>query len=382
MSNQTPHHTTALLPAKAHAGFTLLEMLVVMGLLGIMAWGLVALLDDDGHWRRDEITQERWNSIRTGVIGQPHVIVNGSPHVAGYVADMGRLPTTIAELLTQFPLFDFDNDGMDDSACLFNGTAIQQPNYTDIPIEQYDAAPGFINTISGGWRGPYIHTAGSRRYGDGWFGAQDHNPSFSPKDSQDGCNFGWLVTPIPPLPASLNAITDLQVYSLGSNRVLGGSGSAQEFPATNIHLIHMSEWTLATAPMTFNLQFSRALQTADIPLLDTPAPNTPHTLQLVIYRYVDNGDDEATFAGDVEESDSGTFILSEGSAIAPSQTIYLAGLPIGRYAAVIWCTNNTVSRADDSVYDGDCDGGSINHSPVYFTLMPHTSQVTIVWNLP
>jgi len=80
--------------------------------------------------------------------------------------------------------------------------------------------------------------------------------------------------------------------------------------------------------------------------------------------------------------------MSIGLTQAPAQTIDLSGLPIGRFAAVIWCTGGdnlpeaTANYTNDVVYDGNCNeatggnAGNIDHSPVYFTVTHHTSQVT------
>ena len=112
---------------------------------------------------------------------------------------------------------------------------------------------------------------------------------------------------------------------------------------------------------------------------------SPHQLQVFIYRYIDDdGDAAASFPTDVDITPANTtFSLSNGLTLAPAQTVTLTGLPIGRFTAVIWCTNNTpADTTDDVVYDGDCNGGNIDHNPVYFSLTHNTSQVTIVWNLP
>lgn len=361
------------------AGFTLVELLIVIALISILALGAAAMFEDDGHWSRDELTRERWNTIRKAIIGEPNIALNGSPYVAGYVNDMGRLPFTIAELVSQDPQFDADNDGENETPCSFNSTAIRQPDYGDIAIQNYAAAEGFTNTVSGGWRGPYIHTAGSKFYGDGWFGFLDANETYNPKDTQDGCDFKWLVTPTPASPSSLAEITDLEIQSLGNNRVQGGSASAQDYPSSGLKIVNLNEWTLAS-PVTFNIQFNRAVQSTDIP---TEIASVPHELQLVIYRYVDNGDGSATFDDIVDTLANTSFPLTSGMTMAPAQTVSLSGLPIGRYSAVVWCTFNTPSdTSDDEVYDGDCDGGDIEHSPVYFTLTQSSSQVSIVWNLP
>jgi prepilin-type N-terminal cleavage/methylation domain-containing protein len=380
----------------AQAGFTLLELVIVIGLLSILAIGATAMLEDDGHWQRDEVTKERWNTIRRAIVGETNIALNGSPYVAGYVTDMGRLPATIAELVSQYPLFDADNDGVNDTACQFATANIEQPDYADIPIDNYLVATGYTNTVSGGWRGPYLHTEGSKFFGDGWFGFKDTDENYTPKDTQDGCDFKWNVVTTPASPASLTDITDLEVQSLGNDRVAGGSASAQDYPSDSLKIVNLNEWTLGASPITFNVQFNRAVTDGtgsthnDIPpLLPVPTSDSPHQLQLVVYRYQDNGNATAIFADDVVDTPADTtFSLSNGITMAPSQTLSLDGLPTGRYAAVIWCTQNDnlpVGSADytnDVVYDGDCDGGDIEHSPVYFTLTQYTSQVTIVWNLP
>jgi prepilin-type N-terminal cleavage/methylation domain-containing protein len=405
LSKQIHQTFATVLRRPLQTGFTLLEILVVIGLLSILALGMAAMLEDDGHWRRDEVTEERWQRIRKSIIGDPNLTLNGSPQVAGYLADMGRLPFYISELTTQDPTFDLDNDGDLDDPCLFGANPVQQPDYDDIAISGFvpNVASGFVNTVSGGWRGPYLHTEGSRFFGDGWFGFRDSETTFNPKDTQN-CNFAWNVIatdnsvapPVPP--ANLDDTTDLVVRSFGNDRVAGGTASAQDYPAAGINMINLNEWKLSAAPITFNIQFNRAVTDVDIPrdnlgLPVDPITNPQNQLQLVVYKYIDNGNNIADAADLQLERSLSTFTLSSGLMIAPAQNINLDGMPIGRYAAVIWCTDNDnfptpptlPDYTNDVVYDGTCKANNtlaINHSPVYFTLMQSTSQVTIVWNLP
>lgn len=385
------------------AGFSLLEMLVVIGLLGILAMGTTTLLIDDGDWKRQDETEKKWDAIRKAIIGEPNLSLNGSPYVAGYVADMGRLPLSISELIESNVTFDNDNNpNTPEVACQFDhdnnaGTAeipINQPVFSDIPIPDYIPAAGYTNTVSGGWRGPYLYTAGSSFYGDGWYNQNTGNP----------CDFDWNIITTPANPANLTDIDALRIQSLGSDRNIGGGDTAQDYPANNLNMVNLNEWTLGAKPITFNINFNRPVNDGaggvlpdDIPAeLPIPAANSPHQLQLKIYRYTDNGDNVAD-GNDIDETvATSTFQMIDGITQAPAQTIDLSGLPIGRFAAVIWCTGNDntpVAPAlpdytNDVVYDGDCNettggnAGVINHNPVYFTVTHNTNQVTLTWNLP
>ncbi len=143
-------------------------------------------------------------------------------------------------------------------------------------------------------------------------------------------------------------------------------------------MVSYNEWTLSTAPITFNINFNKAV--TSIPL-DTSS--SLQSFELRIYRYVDDGGNTADINDvDITSADS-TFTLTPNATSAPTQTLTpTANLPVGRVAAVIWCTNNTPTvTTDDAIYDGDCDT-TYQHAPVYFTLNHNTSQITITWNLP
>ena len=88
-------------PSKPQHGFTLLELLVVVSLLGLLSLTAVAIFDNAGDQDRFEATRSRLASIRTAIIGDTSRTLNGEPILSGYVADMGRLPSNIAELLIE-----------------------------------------------------------------------------------------------------------------------------------------------------------------------------------------------------------------------------------------------------------------------------------------
>jgi hypothetical protein len=306
-------------------------MLVVLGLLGIVMLGTTTLLIDDGDWKRQDETAKRWDEIRKAIIGEPNLSLNGSPYVAGYVADMGRLPQNISELFIQG----------------------EQPAWTEVDL--YDTADGYSAKLSGGWRGPYLYTAGSAEFRDGWRNVNSDDAA------DDAVNFGWNVSHDGIAPG----FTDISVQSLGNDNAPDGDDYNQDFPDTFQKMVSLNEWTL-TAPITFNIRFNRAVS-ADA-----------SELQLRIYRFEDSGDDAVTKDDDflpAEDADT-TFNLEAGDTGAVQTLTPSGNLPVGRFAAVIWCTGAT-----QNVYDGDCDS-TVNHSPVYFSLTAHTTQVTINWNLP
>lgn len=351
-------------------GFSLLELMVVVALLSIVALASTSLIIDNGDLKRQDATEKRWDQLHDAIISQPNLYLNGSPYVRGYVADMGRLPVSILELISQDDLATYDEDNNAATAEI----TIDQPDWQTVDLG-YTAAAGFTSTINGGWRGPYLYTAGSRQFRDGW-GAEDPDPD------QDAFNFGWVIETdddtLNPVNQPITEVTNLIVRSLGSDQDPSGSGDfTEDFPAEDTQtIISENEWTLSDAPITFNINFSQA------------APSAQTDLELRLYRYVDNGDNVADITDLLIIPANASFDLAVAAAAAPAQTVtplisdidvggVFAGTPIGRFAALIWCTTGASAPV---VYDGDCNA-TVNHSPVYFTLTNNTSQVTLTWNV-
>lgn len=350
-------------------GFSLLELVVVIALLSIVALASTTLILDNGDLKRQQETESRWNQIHDAIISQPNLYLNGSPYVRGYVADMGRLPVSILELIRQSEAtITYDEDGDAGTPEI----TIDQPDWQPIDLG-YTAEAGYEDEFWGGWRGPYLYTAGSRQFRDGW-GRED------PDVDQDAFNFGWVINTGG---EEVTEVTDLTVQSYGSDQEIEGAGDfTEDFPVDALNpanpkpIVGENEWTLSDSPITFNINFSRP----QVPLITS--------LELRIYRYIDDGNN-VTDINDVyiKQADM-TFDLASGASVA-SATITpdaavppFSGTPIGRFAALIWCTNGTpLDPSDDDVYDGDCDS-TIKHSPVYFTLTNNTSQVTLTWDLP
>lgn len=370
------------------AGFTLLELLVVIGLLAIVTVGSMTLLIDDGNWKRAIETEQRWDNLRKAIVGESNQTLNGAPYMSGYVADMGRLPVSVVELIDRNVTYDDDNNPAtpeinrpfdhDKSA----GTAdieIEQPSYSEIVLYKKTPTTNCINapedcyTLGGGWRGPYLYTAGSREYRDAWDNADVDNDLF---------NFGWSIT----LTGTYPNVSDIAIQSFGSDNQAGGVETSADFPGdATQNMVNANEWTLSTAPITFNINFSKPVSSTTLPPVGIDS--LPQELELRIYRYVDNGDADADFVDDINvESADATFTLVEDNTVNVQTITPTTNLPVGRFAAVLWCVTNTPPSGSapagaDAVYDGNCDD-TFSHNPVYFTLTPYTTDVTLRWNLP
>jgi prepilin-type N-terminal cleavage/methylation domain-containing protein len=206
------------------AGYTLLEMLLVIGILSMTAFGMATLTEGvlDGpslDQARFEETRRRLETLRKAVIGDHDTLVNGSPLVGGFVADMGRLPINLAELV-RHPR-DCNGDGIDDEDADGDGKG-------DACERKHDENSG----LTVGWNGPYLHApaeaGGGRAFRDGW-------GNRGATSDEDADNYGWLVTltdiDIPPDDWD----DTLAVQSLGSDLKLDPAATyeyAKEYPAS------------------------------------------------------------------------------------------------------------------------------------------------------
>ncbi|MES2502471.1 MAG: prepilin-type N-terminal cleavage/methylation domain-containing protein [Pseudomonadota bacterium] len=310
------------LPAKFQRGFTLVELLLVILILGTLALGTSFLVDGFGDQIRFDDTKSRLQQIRKAIIGDTNRTLNGQVDMSGFVADMGRLPESVEELVS--------GEGLE----LWNLSSVVVGTLSPVTIELY-----------GGWRGPYLETfpessTGRRAFRDGWGNADISGAS---------ADFGWIY--------SQSDLSGVAVTSLGADSQADDAGGSAEgydkdFP-TSGNLVEVADYQVSLNG-GLTVRFNNF---ADIP--------EGVTLKLFYFN------DKAGLDG--PESDE----LPSLSGVQSVNVTFTAPDDIGnqgRYAAALICSNG-------NIYDGNCDAAHTNSQPYYFILVPRAQLPTILWNI-
>ena len=336
------------------AGFTLLEMLVVIGLLAVVMLTTTSIMIDENAGEKQQQakqdgTQTRWNQIRTAIIGDTNLTLSNPSMVSGYVADMGRLPANIKELLVK----DVDHDSNPSTPNFV------QPAWGEVSLSAVTdtGTVAVTGKLWGGWRGPYLYTAGSRYYGDAWGNININAPT-----PNDEINSGWYVTRL--ACTTVLACSGIAVQSLGEDGVLGGADFNADFPAAGLSLVSSTDWQISAASIGFNVVLNRA-----------PLVSADQNLELRLY-FIENGVTEEEISTRFIQLSSVVGITTHPVTINPIAPATTVSLPMGKYAAVIWCP--TQKR----VYAGDCASvAAATNLPYYFSLLASaTLPITIPWN--
>lgn len=127
--------------SRRRAGFTLIELLLVVFILAIVAGSAASVIENEDLQVRHDQTKDRLETIRQAILGR-----TAAQTPSGYVADVGALPATLADLINPAP------------------------------------APA-------GWRGPYLRTLDAQ-FADGWGNAFVWTPPPLPTDDLTITSYG------------------------------------------------------------------------------------------------------------------------------------------------------------------------------------------------
>jgi prepilin-type N-terminal cleavage/methylation domain-containing protein len=231
-------------------GFTLIEMTVVLLLITLLASVAIRETNSLSFQVRYEQTQERLERIREAILGNPRQIINGQQAISGFVADMGRLPNNLRELVDQnYCTADRTIDETTSANAVADCNSLAADAWKTQPSWQTDADTG----LGFGWRGPYLNISGSvvdkDAFVDGWGRmAQGYcsniihmneaacvNPAVWTPPIKDN-NYGWYYK---------TTNNDLLIQSFGKDHVsgTGGSNYDADYPAQPV--INASDWQVS-----------------------------------------------------------------------------------------------------------------------------------------
>ena len=217
-------------------GFTLVELTVVLLLIALLASVSVRETTEFNFQTRYEQTKERLEIIKQAILGNPKQLINDQQAVSGFVADMGRLPGSVRDLLQA-------------SACVTAGVATQSSlsecttaggtwTWFNTPCTDgisttstaCSAASGLwlaqqIHPASGlkhGWHGPYLTVSGnpnnSDALTDGW-GRMGVNNDYTSTIDESISDYGWNFFELSTLTNSSDDKNFLIIQSFGKDQL-------------------------------------------------------------------------------------------------------------------------------------------------------------------
>lgn len=81
-------------------GVTIVELLVVIFVIGLfVAFFVPTAFNRAANHARITVTRQKMDQLRKAIIGNPELISNGEYVDAGFKGDMGRLPTSLLDLV-------------------------------------------------------------------------------------------------------------------------------------------------------------------------------------------------------------------------------------------------------------------------------------------
>lgn len=181
---------------RKNAGFTLLELVVVVAVMGLISSMAMDVYTDNSNQKRFEATKERLAEIKFAIIGDPMMRVGSQAITEGsFFKDMERLPTNIKELVE----YSVHNAHCVDSSNTSASTYTTESTCLAVTGHKWVH-----------WQGPYLNSqsvGGHLVFQDAW-------------GNNGGVDFGWEVT---------SSTNSFKVQSIGLDRIQGTVGPLNQY---------------------------------------------------------------------------------------------------------------------------------------------------------
>ncbi|MDP7593354.1 MAG: type II secretion system protein, partial [Litorilituus sp.] len=204
-----------------NAGFTLLELVVVVAIMGLISTMAMDVYTDNSNQKRFEATKQRLAEIKFAIIGDPMMRVGSQVILEGsFFKDMERLPRNLNELIVS---------NLEDLCIDENYIATASTQVACDPANTWVEADSDDDDINDLWNGPYLHNIQAvnnvQVFRDAW------------GNSSDDDNFGWIFTP---------GDLGLAVQTKGLNREAVDDENFNQYElvypsAANLNLINKAE---------------------------------------------------------------------------------------------------------------------------------------------
>ena len=209
-------------------GFTLIELLIVIAILSTVTLLAFEVTGEDRAQLRYSDTRARLNALERAILGR--LGPAETAFIGGFAADNGRLPVSVAELLSDSGMADEGKysakapvfDPQPDADCANNGG-----NETTLNDNEALLIKGHRGNYLGG-------LAFNGRFRDGW-GNENGNPA------EDGKNFGWNFNDI---------AQPLTIESLGADNAPNGDAYAADVAIT----IRPADWRVPLGGWTLRVE--------------------------------------------------------------------------------------------------------------------------------
>jgi len=366
---------------RTQGGFTLVELLVVMLVLVALSSITLDFTKDFAFQGRYEVTKDRYDKIKRAIIGRPDVLINGQPDISGFVADMGRLPRNIQELLVQnYCSDDYRiSDNTPDNTGLAGTTASDTPaqwcvSETATPVGVWhtasctDATKTTQTTCQGAsetwssWKGPYLTTKNPdykpNAFSDGW---GNGNETIDLTDH----NYGWNYFIV---------ANNLTIQSYGKDGAPNGSDYDADYP-NNQPAIRQNDWQIDLNGIPLRILASSVAGTCN-----TPTPTDPATCAIVGGNWVTPPSCTGETISNVNDC---TLLDGSWDSIASTCSGYLIhSEPTCTQVTGSWitpCTGETISNVNDcTLLDGSWASSSCSGHSIYSETA--CTQVTGSWS--